>query len=133
VSDVSDYALGVSEARAEAVKSGVMSIQIKVATEFSKFAEGSNMSRDLIGKWVSDGIAFLSESLYVSGIKQKQIYYEKARYNTETRPHYNIWALCSISSSDYLKAKIDAAQKMVNKYQSQRNEDATQKDDIKRR
>ena len=127
VADVADYALGISEARAEAIKNGIVSIQIKVGTEFTKFAEGSNMSQDLIGKWVSDGIAFLSDSLYVSGIKQKEIYYEKVLYNTEYKPHYNIWALCSISSADYLKTKIDAAQRLVNKYQQEKNEEAKKK------
>jgi len=127
VNDVADYALGISEARAEAIKNGIVSIQIKVGTEFTKFAEGSNMSQDLIGKWVSDGIAFLSDSLYVSGIKQKEIYYEKVLYNTEYKPHYNIWALCSISSADYLKTKIDAAQRLVNKYQQEKNEEAKKK------
>lgn len=97
VSDVADYALGTSEARAEAIKNGMVSIQIKVGTEFTKFAEGSNMSQDLIGKWVSDGIAFLSDSLYVSGIKQKGIYYEKVISNIEYKPHYNIWALLAIT------------------------------------
>jgi len=127
VADVADYALGTSEARAEAIKNGIVSIQIKVGTEFTKFAEGSNMSQDLIGKWVSDGIAFLSDSLYVSGIKQKEIYYEKVLYNTEYKPHYNIWTLCSISSADYLKAKIDAAQRLINKYQQEKNEEAKKK------
>ena len=127
VNDVADYALGISEARAEAIKNGIVSIQIKVGTEFTKFAEGSNMSQDLIGRWVSDGIAFLSDSLYVSGIKQKEIYYERVKYNTEYKPHYNIWALCSISSADYLKAKIDAVQKLVNKYQQDKNEEAKKK------
>ena len=127
VNDVADYALGISEARAEAIKNGIVSIQIKVGTEFTKFAEGSNMSQDLIGRWVSDGIAFLSDSLYVSGIKQKEIYYERVKYNTEYKPHYNIWALCSISSADYLKAKIDAAQRLVNKYQQDKNEEAKKK------
>lgn len=127
VTDITDYALGVSEARAEAIKNGIISIQIKVGTEFTKFAEGSNMAPDLIGKWVEDGIAFLSDSLYVSGIRQKEIYFEKAKYNTEYKPHYNIWALCSISSADYLKAKIDAAQKMVNKFLQEKNEEAKKK------
>jgi hypothetical protein len=127
VTDVADYGLGISEARAEAIKNGVISVQIKVGTEFTKFAEGSNMAPDVIGKWVSDGIAFLSDSLYVSGIKQKEIYYEKVKYNTEYKPHYNIWALCSISSADYLKAKIDAVQNLVNKYQQEKNEEAKRK------
>ena len=127
VTDVVDYGLGISEARAEAIKNGVISVQIKVGTEFTKFAEGSNMAPDMIGKWVSDGIAFLSDSLYVSGIKQKEIYYEKVLYNTEYKPHYNIWALCSISSADYLKAKIDAVQGLVNKYQQEKNEEAKRK------
>lgn len=127
VINISDYSLGVSEARAEAIKNGIISIQIKVGTEFTKFAEGSNMAPDAIGKWVSDGIAFLSDSLYVSGIKQKEIYYEKVLYNTEYKPHYDIWALCSISSADYLKAKIDAAQRLVNKYQQEKNEEAKKK------
>jgi hypothetical protein len=127
VTDVADYGLGISEARAEAIKNGVISVQIKVGTEFTKFAEGSNMSPGMIGKWVSDGIAFLSDSLYVSGIKQKEIYYERVKYNTEYIPHYNIWALCSISSADYLKAKIDAVQGLVNKYQQEKNEEAKRK------
>ena len=127
VTNITDYSLGVSEARSEAIKNGIISIQIKVGTEFTKFAEGSNMAPDTIGKWVSDGIAFLSDSPYVSGIKQREIYYEKARYKTEYKPHYNIWALCSISSADYLKAKIDAAQRLVNKYQQEKNGEAKKK------
>ena len=127
VTEVSDYALGISEARAEAIKNGVVSIQIKVRSEFTKFAEGSNMAPDSIGKWVGDGIACLADSLYISGIQQKEVYYEKVKYNTQYKPHYNIWILCSISSDEYLKAKIDAAQKLVNKYQRDKNEEARQK------
>lgn len=127
VTDVSDYALGVSEARAEAVKNGIISIQIKAKSEFSKVAEGSNMAPDMTGKWVTDGISFLAESLYVSGIIQKEIFSEKARYNTEFRPHFNIWVLCRISSEDYLKAKIDAAQRLINKYQLEKNIEAKEK------
>ena len=127
VTEVSDYALGISEARAEAIKNGVVSIQIKVRSEFTKFAEGSNMAPDSIGKWVGDGIAFLADSLYISGIQQKEVYFEKVKYNTQYKPHYNIWILCSISAGEYLKAKIDAAQKLVNKYQRDKNEEARQK------
>jgi hypothetical protein len=127
VTEVSDYALGISEARAEAIKNGVVSIQIKVRSEFTKFAEGSNMAPDSIGKWVGDGIACLADSLYISGIQQKEVYYEKVKYNTQYKPHYNIWILCSISADEYLKAKIDAAQKLVNKYQRDKNDEARQK------
>lgn len=127
VTDVTDYSIGVSEARAEAIKNGVISIQIKARSEFSKFAEGSNIAPDLIGKFVSDGIAFIADSFYISGIQQKRIYFEKEKYNTEYRPHYNIWALCEMSSGDYLKAKIDAAQRLVNKYNKEKNEEAKKK------
>ncbi len=127
VTDVADYALGVSEARAEAIKNGVISIQIKARSEFSKFVEGSNIAPDLIGKFVSDGVAFIADSFYVTGIQQKQIYYEKEKYNTEYRSHYNIWALCYISGADYLKARIDAAQRLVNKYQNEKNFEAKKK------
>lgn len=127
VTNVSDYALGVSEAKAEAIKNGIGSIQLKVRSEFSKFAEGSNMAPDMIGKFVSDGVAFIADSFYVTGIQQKHIYYEKEKFNTEYRPHYNIWALCYISGADYLKAKIDAAQRLVNKYQNEKNFEAKKK------
>ena len=127
VTDVSDYALGVSEAKAEAIKNGIGSIQLKVRSEFSKFAEGSNMAPDMIGKFVEDGVAFIANSFYVTGIQQKQIYYEKEKYNTEYKPHYNIWALCFISGADYLKARIDAAQRLVNKYQNEKNLEAKKK------
>jgi len=127
VTDISDYALGVSEARSEAIKNGVVSLQIKVRSEFTRFIEGSNMPPDAVGKWVGDGIAYLSESLYVSGIQQREVYYEKAKSNIEYRPHYNIWVLCSISAEDYLTAKIDAAQRLVNKYQQESNQEARQK------
>ena len=127
VTDVSDYALGVSEARSEAIKIGIISIQLKVRSEFTKFAEGSNMAPDLIGKFVSDGVAYIADSFYVSGIHQREIFYEKEKYNTEYKPHYNIWALCYISGADYLKAKIDAAQRLVNKYQKEKNAEAKKK------
>ena len=127
MTDVSDYALGVSEARSEAIKIGIISIQLKVRSEFTKFAEGSNMAPDLIGKFVSDGVAYIADSFYVSGIHQREIFYEKEKYNTEYKPHYNIWALCYISGADYLKAKIDAAQRLVNKYQNEKNVEAKKK------
>jgi len=127
VTDVSDYALGVSEARSEAIKNGIISIQLKVRSEYTKFAEGSNMAPDMIGKFVEDGVAYIADSFYVSGIQQRELYYEKEKYNTEYRPHYNIWALCYISGADYLKAKIDAAQRLVNKYQKEKNVEAKKK------
>jgi len=127
VMNVSDYALGVSEARAEAIKNGISSIQLKVRSEFSRFAEGSNMTPDLIGKFVSDGIAYVADSFYVTGIQQREIFYEKAIYSTDIQPHYNIWARCYISKPDYMKAKIDAAQRLVNKYKYEKNMEAKKK------
>jgi len=122
-----DYALTLRLAKAEATKNLLESIQIKARAEFSSAIQGQNMLDADIGRYVTDAVAWTVDNLTIGGIQQNLIYYEQVFDPVSQSFRYNAWIQVRISKADYIKAKTDAAQKLVNKANREKNENAEQK------
>lgn len=114
----SDYSVTIRCANAEALKSAIQSISQFIRSEFSMYAHGPNTGADGIDRYVSDGIATVTRSLHLQGIKQKEIYYEEMFSPYVMQPTFNIWVQLEISKAEYLKAKADAVRQLRNRFAS---------------
>ena len=110
-----DYALTLRLAKSEAMKSLLESIQVKARGEFSSAIQGQNRTEGDLGRYVTDTVAWTVENLRVGGITQDRIYYEQIFDPVSQSFRYNSWVQVGISRSDYVKAKTDAAQKLLDK------------------
>ena len=122
VEKVSDYALGLREARVEAFKNLAESLQTKVRNEFTATKSGANIPGENLEKYVSDTVSTLVDNLHISGIKPAEVYYEKVKAGLEN--YYNCFVLIKISKSDYENAKIKALQKSVQKAEKSGDKEA---------
>lgn len=122
-----DYRLSIRLAKSEAMKNLIESASIKAREEFSHSMQGSNMTPEDIGRYVTDSVGWTVQNLQISGIKQREMYYEEVFYPATMKPAYNAWVLLEISMPDYIKAKVSAAQKLVQKTQEENNREAKQK------
>ena len=122
-----DYALTIRLAKAEATKNLLESIQIKARGEFSTAIHGQNQNNSDLGRYVTDAVAWAIDSLRISGIRQKQIYYEQIFDPIGQAIKYNSWVQLEISRADYQKAKIDAAERLLNKAIREKDEEAKNK------
>jgi hypothetical protein len=122
-----DYSLSVRLAKSEAIKNLIESTSLKAYEEFSHTIEGTGMGPDDINRYVIDSVAWTVENLKFSGIKQKELYFEEVFDPIAMKPMYNIWVLLEISRTDYLKAKMSAAQKQLEKSKRDNNRDAKRK------
>ena len=62
-----------------------------------------------------DTVAWTVENLRIEGITQDRIYYEQIFDPVSQSFKYNSWVQVGISRADYVKAKTDAAQKLLDK------------------
>jgi hypothetical protein len=109
-----DYALTLRMAKAEATKNLLESIQILARSEFSEALHGNNRNPDDLGRYITDAVAWTIENLAISGIKQRQVYYEQI-LDPETRTvKYNVWIQLEIEKTDYTRAQVMAAQRLLN-------------------
>lgn len=122
-----DYTLTLRLAKSEAIKNLLESIEIKARSQFSSVMQGSNRNISDISRYVADAVAWTIDNLRVGGIKQRQIYYERVLDPASQTVKYNAWVELGISNSDYTKAKVDAAQRLLNKAISERDEEARKK------
>ena len=122
-----DYAVTVRLAKSEATKNLLESIEIKTRGEFGTAMHGENRHAADIGRYVADGVAWVVESLRVRGIRQKEIYYEEVLDPMSQEIRYNAWVQVEIPKQDYIKAKIDAARRLVNKTIEEKDEEARDK------
>jgi len=122
-----DYSLTLRIAKSEAIKNLIESASIKAREEFSHSMQGSNMGSEDIGRYVTDSVGWTIENLRVSGIKQKEMYYEEVFSPVRASKAYNAWVLLEISRDDYLKAKLAAAGKLVDKAIEENNLEAKEK------
>jgi hypothetical protein len=123
----SDYALTLRLAKAEAIKNLLESIEIKARSEFSSVMQGNYVKDDDIGRYVTDAVAWTVDNIRVSGIKQRNIYYEQAFDPGTSRIRYNAWVELEIIRADYIKAKTNAAEKLLNKAIRERDQEAKEK------
>jgi len=110
-----DYALTLRLAKSEAMKSLLESIQVKARGEFSSAIHGQNRTDRDLGRYVTDTVAWTVENLRIEGITQDRIYYEQIFDPVSQSFKYNSWVQVGISRADYVKAKLDAAQRLVDK------------------
>jgi hypothetical protein len=122
-----DYALTIRLAKAEATKNLLESIQIKARAEFSNAIHGQNRKDNDLGRYVTDAVAWTVDNLRVNGICQREIYYEQIFDPMSQSFKYNTWVQLEISKADYLKAKVDAAQKMYDKAIKEKDQEAKEK------
>jgi len=122
-----DYALTLRIAKAEATKNLLESIEIKARAEFSSVIHGQNRNDSDLGRYVTDAVAWTVDNLRVRGIRQRQIYYEQIFDPVSQAFKYNSWVQLEISKSDYAKARVDAAQKLVDKAIRENDEEAKEK------
>ncbi len=122
-----DYALTLRLARSEATKNLLESIQIKARGEFSSVIHGQNRTENDLGRYVTDAVAWTVDNIKISGIRQNEMYYEKVLDPISHSFKYNAWVQITISKSDYVKAKTDAAQKLLEKAIREKDEEARQK------
>ncbi|MBU3956511.1 hypothetical protein KJ633_08635 [bacterium] len=104
---VGDYAVGLRQAKAEAMKNVAEAIKTKAKTEFVQNTRGSNMPGEDLGRFVQDGIAMTADNVNVSGLLPAESYYEKVEEVTETgvRYFYNCSVLFQIPTQQYKEAR----------------------------
>ena len=122
-----DYALTLRLAKAEATKNLLESIEVKARSEFSSAIHGRNRDNGDLGRYVTDAIAWTVENLRVRGIRQNQIYYEQIFDPISQSFKYNSWVQLIISKTDYQKAKVDAAQRLLDKAIQEKDKEAKEK------
>jgi len=122
-----DYALTLRLAKSEATKNLLESIEIKARAEFSSAIHGKNRSEGDLGRYVTDAIAWTVNNLRIGGIRQNRIYYEQVFDPISQSFKYNAWVKLEISKADYLKARADSAQKLLDKAIREKDEEAKEK------
>jgi len=119
-----DYALTLRLAKSEATKNLLESVQIKARSEFSNAIHGQNRTDADLGRYVTDAVAWTVDNLKIGGIRQREIYYEQIFDPVNQSFKYNAWVQIEISKPDYLKAKIAATEKLLDKAARQEDEEA---------
>jgi hypothetical protein len=119
-----DYALTLRLAKSEAMKSLLESIQVKARGEFSGAIHGQNRTDGDLGRYVTDTVAWTVENLRIGGITQNRIYYEQIFDPASQSFKYNSWVQVGISRADYVKAKLDAAHRLVDRAIRDKDEEA---------
>ncbi|HLD30356.1 MAG TPA: hypothetical protein VJC03_08430 [bacterium] len=126
VKGVADYAVGLRQAKAEAVKNIAESIQSKVRTEFTETTRGANIDPGDLGKFVQDAIAMVTENVNIQGMLPAENYYEKVEEATEygVKYFYNCHTLYQLPVKDYRLARSRALDGMAQKYKEENNKKA---------
>ncbi|MBC8183966.1 hypothetical protein H8E88_22965 [candidate division KSB1 bacterium] len=122
-----DYSLTLRLAKAEAMKNLLESIEIKARSEFSYALQGGNRNDSDIGRYVTDAVAWTIDNLRISGIRQRQVYYEQVFNPASQAVKYNTWIELEIPISDYTKAKVNAAERLLNKTLKEQDQEARKK------
>ena len=122
-----DYALTLRLAKSEAIKSLLESIQVKARGEFSSAIHGQNRAERDLGRYVTDTVAWTVENLRIEGITQDRVYYEQIFDPASQSFKYNSWVQVGISRADYVKAKTDAGQKLLDKAIHEHDQEAKAK------
>jgi hypothetical protein len=123
VKGVVDYALGLREAKAEAIKNLVESVKTKARTQLTEMTRGSNMNEADLGKFIEDGVALTSTNLEISGIMPKEQYFEKIEESTEegVKYLYNCYVLLELSVKDYKQARKRAIEGLLEQAKKENN------------
>jgi hypothetical protein len=122
-----DYAVTLRLAKAEAMKNLLESIQVKTRSEFSTAINGQNRADEDLGRYMTDAVGWTVENLKIAGIRPNQIFYEQVFDPVSQRFKYNSWVQLKISTTDYAKAKMDAANKWLKKALREKDAEAEEK------
>jgi len=114
---VGDYAVGLRQAKAEAMKNVAEAIETKAKTEFVQNTRGSNLPGEDLGRFVQDGIAMTADNVNISGLLPAESYYEKVEEVTETgvRYFYNCSVLFQLPVQQYKEARNRAINGLASK------------------
>ena len=121
------YRLTLRLAKSEAIKEVLESVQIKARSEFSSAIHGQNIANDDLGQYVTDAVAWVIDNINVRGIRQNKTYHEQIFDPVSRSYRYNAWVQLEIPRSDYVKAKIEAGQKVLDKAVREEDEEAKEK------
>jgi hypothetical protein len=119
-----DYALTLRLAKSEAMKSLLESIQVKARGEFSGAIHGQNRTDGDLGRYVTDTVAWTVENLRIGGITQDRIYYEQIFDPVSQSCKFNSGVQVGSTRADYVKAKLDAAHRLVDRAIRDKDEEA---------
>jgi len=120
---VGDYAVGLRQAKAEAMKNVAESIQTKAKTEFVQNTRGANLTPEDLGRFVQDGIAMTADNINISGLLPAESYYEKVEEITDTgvRYFYNCSVLFQLPIVDYKQARSRAINGLADQARKENN------------
>ena len=76
---------------------------------------------------MTDAVAWTVDNLRIGGIKQTQIYYEQVFDPADQAVKYNSWVQLEISKSEYAKAKVEAARKLLDEAIRNKDQEAKEK------
>ncbi len=118
---VYDSALGLRQARAQAVQNLVEAIRIKARSEFSEAIRGVNVSDRSLGRYLDSVVAWTTENTQLSGIRPEAEYREKVQVRTArgVEYRYNCYVRLSISTEDYLAARSGATEQALAAFQDE--------------
>lgn len=121
------YRLTLRLAKSEAIKEVLESVQIKARSEFSSAIHGQNINIDDLGQYVTDAVAWVIDNINVRGIRQSKTYHEQIFDPVSRLYKHNAWVQLEIPRADYVKAKIEAGQKILDKAVREEDEEAKEK------
>ena len=90
------------------------------------YSQGINTGSAGIERFVEDGIATLVNNLHLQGIRQKEVYFEKAQAN-QGRPTYDVFVMLEMSQQDYLKAKTAVLEQLKDQLETVGETEAKEK------
>lgn len=127
ITNVFDMALGFRQAKAEAMKNIIESLKTKARTEFSTAIKGQNLSKDDLGRIAEDVVTWVAQ-IDVSGVIQKETYYEKIEEITHTgvKHSYNCSVLLQLDKKFYLDARENAINNAIAKQREVNNQAAVE-------
>ncbi len=125
VTDVADSALGMRQAKMEAIKNIVEAVKSDASGAFKESLRGANKDVNDLGSFVEDAFALMSEA-QISGIMPSQIYFEKSEVVTGggVKYSYNCYSQVQLPIKDYERAQMLAFQSLEGKAKKENNKAA---------
>ena len=103
----SDPALGMRQAKANAIQALVEATKIKARSEFSEAVRGVNVSESSLGRYLDNVVAWTSENVQITGVFPEGEYREKVQVRTYEGVEYvyNCFNRISIPVENYIRAR----------------------------
>ncbi|NIM61094.1 MAG: hypothetical protein GTO30_05385 [Acidobacteria bacterium] len=120
-SSVHDSALGLRQAKANAIQNMVEAIRIKARSEFSEAVRGVNTSEQALGQYLDSVVAWTTDNIEVSGIQPQSEYREKLLVRTPggVEYRYNCFVRLAILEEDYMYARQGAVDQALAVFQDE--------------